>query len=54
VANTEDVQRNIDSGMYVLKEDASDDLMMMIWEGAFKTNRMTLRCRQLLQQTIQY
>ncbi|MFV0446195.1 MAG: hypothetical protein ACK5Q5_21700 [Planctomycetaceae bacterium] len=49
---TEDVQQGIDSGMFDLKEDASEELMLLIWDGAFKTRRMTLRCRQLLEQTV--
>lgn len=54
VVLTDEVQRNVDIGLFALKDDASPAMMQLIWEGAFKTNRMTLRCRKLLEETIPY
>jgi hypothetical protein len=34
------------------REDISADLMLKIWEGADKTNRMSIRCRKLFEETV--
>lgn len=39
-------------GAIRLKEDVSEDLILRIWEGADKTNRMTIRCRKLFEETV--
>ena len=52
VVPTLEVQRNIDEGVFELKDDAAHDLLVSIWDGAYETNRMTIRCRDLLSDTI--
>jgi hypothetical protein len=52
VVPTSELQRQIDDGLVTVKDDASEELMLAIWDGAYATNRMTIRCQQLLSQTI--
>ena len=52
VQSTLDVQKMFDDGVAVMKQKASDELMQKIWEGAYATNRMQIRCRELLEQTM--
>ncbi len=33
-------------------DTASNDMLVEIWDGAYKTNRMTNRCRELLSQAV--
>lgn len=52
VLPTDEVQRKIDDGTFSVKDDASEELVLKIWDGAFKTRRMTIRCSELLSQTV--
>ena len=52
VVPTTEVQRQIDDGTFAVKDDASEELLLAIWDGAYSTNRMTVRCLELLSQTI--
>jgi hypothetical protein len=42
----------LNNGTFKLYPQASKQLMLQIWEGAFKTKRMTIRCRELLDLTV--
>jgi len=52
VVPTAEVQRRIDDSTFAVKDDASEALLLAIWDGAYSTNRMSIRCRELLSQTI--
>lgn len=49
---TDEVQKCIDDNTFEVKVDASEELLIKIWDGAFRTRRMTIRCSELLSETI--
>ncbi len=52
VVPTVEVQRRIHDGTFAVKDDASEELLFAIWDGAYSTNRMSIRCQELLSRTI--
>ncbi len=52
VVLTSEVQTRVDDGTFSLKDTVTDELLLKVWEGAYKTNRMTIRCQELLSETV--
>ncbi len=52
VVSWERLEEGFAVGRFDRREDASPETMLKIWEGAFVTNRLSLRCLELIRQTI--
>ena len=52
VVSWERLEEGFTTGRFSRREDASIDLMIKVWAGADVTNRLSLRCRELIRLTI--
>lgn len=52
VFETSTVSTMLGNGTFDEKEKASRELILKIWEGASKTNRMKVKCKELFEKTI--